>query len=96
MSSTWLTTKLDRLRPRTVGTGAKELASNSGKSSTSSSSSGKKRKENETDDDHMKQTPKKKKPRHEVKRTLDIKCFSLLKKTYSLTCLNVCCLMIFL
>ena len=45
MSSTWLTTKLDRLRPRTVGTGAKELVSNSDKSSTSSSSSGKKRKE---------------------------------------------------
>jgi len=52
--NTRLTPKLDRLRPRTVGTGAKELASSSHKSSTSSSLSGKKRKEDETDDDNMK------------------------------------------
>ncbi len=60
MSSTWLKPKLARLRPRTVGTSAKELASNSHKSSTSSSSSGKKRKEDETDDDNVKQIPKRK------------------------------------
>ncbi len=75
MSIKWLTTKLDRLRPKTVGTGVKELASNSGKSSTSSSSNGKKRKENETEDDNMKQTPNKKKPRHEVEKHLTSNVF---------------------
>ncbi len=61
MSSAWLTTKLDRLRPRTVGTGAEELASNSDKSSTSSSSSGKKQMMT-----IWNKPQKKKKPRHEV------------------------------
>ena len=64
MSSTRLTPKLDRLRPRTDDTGAKELASNSHKSLTISSSlSGKKRKEDEIQDDNIKQ-----KPRHAVKK----------------------------
>jgi len=64
MRSARLTPKLDCLCPRTLGTGAKELASNPHKSSTSSSSSGKKRKEDEIDDDNMKQFQKKKKTRH--------------------------------
>jgi hypothetical protein len=45
--NTRLKPKLGRLRPRTVGAGTKELASNSHKSSASSSSSEKKRKEDE-------------------------------------------------
>jgi hypothetical protein len=68
MRSTRFTPKLDCLCPRTLGTGAKELASNPHKSSTSSSSSGKKRKEDETDDDNMKQIPKKEKRRHAEKK----------------------------
>ena len=68
VKSTRLTPRLDRLRPRTVGAGAKDLAINSNKSSISSSSSEKKRKENETDDDNMEQKEKKKKPRHVAKK----------------------------
>jgi hypothetical protein len=56
------TPKSDRLRPRTVGAGAKELTNNSCKSSMNSSSSRKKRKEVETDDKHVKRIPKRKKP----------------------------------
>jgi hypothetical protein len=63
-----ITPKLDRLRPRTVGAGAKESASNSHTSSTSSSSNGKKRKQDEIDDDNMKQAPKKKNSRNAVKK----------------------------
>ena len=58
--NTRLTPKVDRLRSRIVGAGAKELASYSHKSLPSSSSSGKKRKEDEPDDDNVKQIPKKK------------------------------------
>jgi hypothetical protein len=49
------------------------------KSSSSSSLSGKKRKEDETN-------PKKEKDETRSKETLDINFFSLLKDTYSLTC----------
>jgi hypothetical protein len=62
------TPKLDHLRPRTVGVGAKDLALDSHKSSISTSSSEKKRKEHETDDENKKQIQKKKKPRHAVKK----------------------------
>ncbi|CAF4825447.1 unnamed protein product [Rotaria sp. Silwood1] len=55
-----LTPKLDRLRPRTVGVGAKQLAGNSHKPSNSSSSDGKKQQQDEKDDDNMKQILKKK------------------------------------
>ncbi len=65
-NNTRLTPKLDRLRPRTVGAGAKELAPNSHKSSISISSGGKKRKQDGKDDDNMKEIPKKKKPRHAI------------------------------
>jgi hypothetical protein len=78
--NTRLTPKLDRLRPRTVGAGAKELASNSHKSSTSSSSSEKKRKEDETDDDNMEQIPKKKKHKTCSKKTSDINFFFSTKR----------------
>jgi hypothetical protein len=66
--NTRLTPKVDRLRSRIVGAGAKELASYSHKSSISSSSSGTKRKEDEPDDDNMKQIPKKKKIRRAAKK----------------------------
>ncbi|CAF1336001.1 unnamed protein product [Didymodactylos carnosus] len=49
-NNTRLTPKLNRLRPRTVGVGAKQLAGNSQKSSTSSSLVGKKRKQDDDND----------------------------------------------
>jgi hypothetical protein len=59
------------------------------KSSSSSSLSGKKRKEDETN-------PKKEKDETRSKEALDINFFSLLKDTYSLTCVIFCYPMIFL
>jgi hypothetical protein len=66
--NTQSTPKLNRLRPRTVGADAKELANNSHKSSINSSSNGKKRKKDETDDNNLNEIPKKKKPRVAIKQ----------------------------
>jgi hypothetical protein len=66
VKNTRLTPKVDRLRPRTVGAGVKELASNGHKSSTSNSSGATKRIQDETDDKNIKQIPKKKKSRHAI------------------------------
>jgi hypothetical protein len=76
--NTRLTPKLNRLRPRTVGVGTKQLAGNSHKSSTSSSFDGKKRKQDEEDDDNMKQIPKEKKKQDmQQKNIRHIKIFFL-------------------
>ncbi|CAF4048437.1 unnamed protein product [Rotaria sordida] len=71
-TNTRLTPKLDCLRPRAVGAGDKDLASNFYTLSTSSSSGGKKRKQDEIDDNNMKQSPKKKKSRHAESDILDL------------------------
>ena len=84
--NTRLTPKLARLRPRTVGAGAKELLSNSYKSSTSSSSSGTKRKGDETDDNNIRQIPKKKKPKHTIKKHSTLNFFSVKKYLFSHLC----------